>query len=115
MKKKIIITISVIMLLIILSFIILKLTYTIPEDYNLILTNNMSHVDGPDKTYYIYDDKIIVETKSYFPSGQYPFGITQNHTIEIFNDENAVNINTLNGVYNLINNKDGKTVYNVWK
>ena len=115
MKKKIIITISVIILLIILSFIIWKLTYTIPEYYNLKLENNMSFVDGPDETYYIYDDKIIVETKSYFPDGQNPFGLNQNHTIEIFNDENAVNINTLNGIYNLINNKDGKIVYNVWK
>ena len=63
----------------------------------------------------IQTEEIIVETKSYFPDGQNPFGLNQNHTIEIFNDENAVNINTLNSIYNLINNKDVKTVYNVWK
>lgn len=41
-------------------------TYCISKRYNFILTNNMSHMNALDKTYYIYYDKIIVETKSNF-------------------------------------------------
>ena len=56
----------------------------------------------------VYDLKISTNPRGYNRLFAY-------RDFEIFNDENAINVNTLNGVYNLIKNKDGKIVYNVWK
>jgi len=112
MKKKIII-LAVIVIIGICGFAIYKITavknFTIPENYKLKLQDNKSYVDGPNITYYIYDNKIITENISYFPLG-HPKG-TKCHTIIVYNNVITNNIKEINDIYKLIENKKGYQVY----
>ncbi len=72
-NKKVLIIVGVIILVIsILIYIfiststndkndVVKSNFTIPSDYLKKFENHMSHVDGPDIDYYIYNDKIIID------------------------------------------------------
>ena len=115
MKKKAGI-LAVILIVGILVFLIWTLKtskkFEIPKNYNLKLEDNKSYLDGPDTAYYIYDNKIIVETKFYYPVG-HPKGTTQ-HTITVYNDVNTNNVQEINDVYNIINSKNGHKVYDVY-
>ena len=104
--------------LIIIAFISILLILTsrpfkIPENYNLKLQDNKSYLDGADKLYYIYDNKIIVETKSYFPSGN-PKG-TKHQSIVIYNNVTTENIKTINDINNLLKNENGEIAYDKWE
>ena len=110
MKKKNIM-ILIILIIIVLCFILYKtfVPFKIPENYNLKFENNKSYIDGPDKTFYIYNNKIIVEEKSYFPDG-YTKG-TKNRNITVYKNIDTKNIKVIDDVYNLIKNKEGIKVY----
>ena len=110
MNKKILIIIIVVLLVIIGGIIIIQnnnynaifnSSYTIPNDYKLKLENNLSDIDGPDTTYYIYNDKVITEEDSYFPLGQFPY--TNKKTIILYSNIDTTNINTLNDIPKLEN------------
>ena len=73
MKRRKIIIIIVILLVscLLIVFINNNSKYLIPDNYIDKIVDNRSYVDGPDKTIYVYNDKIIVEEDDYFPDGQF--------------------------------------------
>ena len=78
----------------------------IPDNYNLKLIDDYKMVDGPSTTYYIYDNKIIVEKITYYPLGS-PYHKTR--TIELFE---KVNTSTIKNVQNIPNLENGKILLN---
>lgn len=62
MKRRKIIIIIVILLVscLLIVFINNNSKYLIPDNYIDKIVDNRSYVDGPDKTIYVYNDKIIV-------------------------------------------------------
>ena len=109
-KKKVILIIFII--IVILGIIIYKFltpkNFTIPQDYNLKLTSNMSYVDEADTTYYIYDNKIIAESIIYYPVGH---KYSKTHTITMYNNIKTENIKNVDDVCNLLVKENGKKVY----
>ena len=82
--------------------------YVIPEGYTKTLQFNMSHVDGPDITYYVYEDKVIAESILVVPVGApYP----GNHIITEYNNISTKNVTTVEDVRELIKDVEGKEVY----
>ena len=108
--KKLIVGIIIVLIIGVAVLVFLKTSnsFEISQDYIRKIESHYSYVDGPDIDYYIYDNKIVKETNSY-----YPVGSKYNHTREIVvyeGIENAKDIGTLSQVQNVLNGKSGKIV-----
>ena len=76
----------------------------IPDNYNLTIKNDLSYVDGPDTTYYIYNNKIIVEKVSSYPLG---YKYSGEREITLFENIDTMGVNSL---YNLPKLDNGKVL-----
>ena len=92
---------------------VVKSNFTIPGDYLKKIENHMSHVDGPDIDYYIYNDKIIIDKNNYYPLGQYSYN--HEHTITVYENLEINNENNINNYKELIQDKEGKVVLHIYK
>lgn len=110
-KPKVTKTIAVIIIAVMgidLFFTFSPKSFTIPENYIMKFEDNMAIVDGPDINFYLYQDKIIVESKSIYPVGT-PHN--SDYTVTIYENLGDIsNITNLTEVRNLIQNKNGKVV-----
>ncbi len=84
----------------------LKINFTIPDDYIRKDEDYNSYMDGSDADYYIYDNKVIVDTVSYFPDGLYSY--TKERTVTLYNN---LNENEIKNYKNTIYNKKGKVLF----
>lgn len=84
----------------------LKINFKIPDDYIRKDEDYNSYMDGSDSDYYIYDNKIIVDTVSYFPAGIYSY--TKERTVILYNHLNEKEIKNYK---NTIENKNGKVLF----
>ena len=84
----------------------LKINFTIPDDYIRKDESYDSYRDGSDTDYYIYDNKVIVDTVSYFPDGLYSY--TKERTVTLYNH---LNENEIENYKNTIYNKKGKVLF----
>ncbi len=84
----------------------LKINFTIPDDYIRKDESYDSYRDGSDTDYYIYDNKVIVDTVSYFPDGLYSY--TKERTVTLYNN---LNENEIKNYKNTIYNKKGKVLF----
>ena len=76
----------------------------IPDNYNLTIKNDLSYVDGPNTTYYIYDNKIIVEKINSYPLG---FKYSVEREITLFENIDTTGADSL---YNLPKLDNGKVL-----
>ena len=109
-KKKLILLIAI-SIIIICSILVgvkyyLKINFKIPDDYIRKDESYDSYRDGSDIDYYIYDNKVIVDTVSYFPDGLYPY--TKERTVTLYNH---LNENEIKNYKNTIYNKKGKVLF----
>lgn len=109
-KKKLILLIAI-SIIIICSILVgvkyyLKINFTIPDDYIRKDEDYNSYMDGSDADYYIYDNKVIVDTVSYFPDGLYSY--TKERTVTLYNN---LNENEIKNYKNTIYNKKGKVLF----
>ena len=74
-------------------------SFIIPDNYILKYSKRFSAVDGSDDDYYIYNDKVIHEMKSYSP-------IKNSHKITIYEN---LDINT-NEIETYVNNQKTKDI-----
>ena len=84
----------------------LKINFTIPDNYIRKDEDYNSYMDGSDSDYYIYDNKVIVDTVSYFPDGLYSY--TKERTVTLYNH---LNENEIKNYKNTIYNKKGKVLF----
>ena len=84
----------------------LKINFTIPDDYIRKDEDYNSYMDGSDADYYIYDNKVIVDTVSYFPDGLYSY--TKERTVTLYNN---LNENEIKNYKNTIYTKKGKVLF----
>ena len=84
----------------------LKINFTIPDNYIRKDEDYNSYMDGSDSDYYIYDNKVIVDTVSYFPDGLYSY--TKERTVTLYNH---LNENEIENYKNTIYNKKGKVLF----
>ena len=84
----------------------LKINFTIPDDYIRKDEDYNSYMDGSDSDYYIYDNKVIVDTVSYFPDGLYSY--TKERTVTLYNN---LNENEIKNYKNTIYTKQGKVLF----
>ena len=101
-----------IVLLIIIGLIIsVELKKDNPRSFLDKVSSNQIYVDGADTTYYVYTDKIIVESIMYYPVGM-PDSITYERTITSYNNLNissCENCNrTIDYYRSIISGKTGK-------
>lgn len=110
-NKKILIIILILVIVIVVGVLYMtskEKEYVIPEGYRVTLQYNMSHFDGPDITYYIYENKVIAESKFIFPVGA-PYSGT--YTIIEYNNVSTENITTTEALREILKNVEGKEVY----
>jgi len=91
---------------------VIESNFTIPGNYLHKYESHMQYVDGADVDYYIYSDKIIVDTRNSYPLGQYSY--TYEHTIKLYDNLTIDEINS-NDYHKLIQNKKGKIVLHEYK
>lgn len=111
--KIISITSIIIFILSLLTYIIYNSNnnFTIPNNYLQKFELHMSHLDGADIDYYVYNDKIIVDSRNYYPVGH---SYTYEQTIELYSNL-TIDETNLNDYLKLIQNKKGKIVSHTYR
>ena len=102
---------KVLLIIVMIIWFLQTKNYQIPSDYIKKFENHMSYIDAGDVDYYIYKDKIIVDTQNY-----YPVGAPHSYSREVveYNDlNNLEELDSLIQIQQLLKGKVGNVVYDI--